>query len=110
MVVILLSVFRSALMARLIGAGWVKKAGLMTYPLYLNHYTLGMCLTPFLAMYIQNDALLLVTVSAIIMGSAWAIMTGPEIWLQDAARRAFLAGNRSVTVPMPTERQARNTR
>lgn len=109
MIVILLSVFRSALIARLIGAEWVKKAGLMTYPLYLNHFTLGMCLTPWLGLYIQNPVLLLAAVTAIIMAGAWAIMSGPEIWLQTAARRLLLDGKASVTIPMPEDNSRERT-
>jgi len=109
MAVMLFSVFRSHLVAKAIGAEWVKKAGLMTYPLYLNHFTFGMCLTPWLAGYIQNEVLLLIAVMSIILASAWAIMTGPEIWLQKLSRKWFLNQEQSVAIPMPGKKTAERT-
>lgn len=90
MIAIVASIFRSEMMARYIGARWVKQAGLMTYPLYLNHFAFGMWLTPLLAGYILNPVLLLAVVMTIILVCAWLILAGPEAWLQSLAKKVFL--------------------
>lgn len=94
MVVIVASIFRAEAIGKAIGAPWVKQAGLMTYPLYLNHFTFGMWLTPLLAGYIANPALHLLAVMAIILITAWAILAGPEAWLQSVAKRTLLKPKR----------------
>ncbi|WP_300396565.1 acyltransferase family protein [Henriciella sp.] len=100
--VIIASVFRSEFIARHFGAPWVKKTGLMTYPLYLNHFAFGMCLTPWLAAYIPYGPLLFVAVVAIVLAAAWAIMSGPEAWLQTVGRKALIRRKAQV-VRFPEE-------
>lgn len=103
MAAIVASIFRSEAIAKAVGAPWVKQAGLMTYPLYLNHFTFGMWLTPLLAGYIVNPALHLIAVMAIILLSAWLVLAGPEAWLQSAAKRYLLKGRAAAPRPVTSE-------
>lgn len=67
----------------------VRTMGLMTYPLYLNHYTFGMYLIGFLAPVVDSRAVLLVLCLTIVFGSSWAIVQWPERALQRGAKRAL---------------------
>ena len=64
----------------------MRPIGLMTYPLYLNHFVLGQALLPVLALFISNSLVLAVVLCAIILANAWFIARFPERWLQRIAR------------------------
>lgn len=70
---------------------WMKQLGLLTYPLYLNHFTVGMYLTPMLSPWCENRAILLLIVVTVIIGSSTLIVLGPERRLHDLGRRILLA-------------------
>jgi peptidoglycan/LPS O-acetylase OafA/YrhL len=61
---------------------WSRKLGLLSYPLYLNHYTLGMCVVAFFARaalgLLETFAL---SVSVVFLVS-YVIMTWPERAIQ----------------------------
>ncbi|QKV17933.1 acyltransferase family protein [Oricola thermophila] len=75
----------------------VKKLGLLSYPLYLNHYALGMVLVPSLfALGIDGGWVLLLSLF-IILSSSWLIMVGPEPMLRNLLRQAMFR-----THPLPS--------
>jgi hypothetical protein len=67
----------------------VTKPGLMTFPLYLNHYTLGRVLIySLISAHVGRPAVFAISL-AVIFGSSWLIMTIPEPAIQ-ARLRKFL--------------------
>lgn len=70
--------------------GVVRHLGLMTYPLYLNHYTLGTYLTP--ALFIsfgEHAAATWIALCAITAGSSWMVMKWIEPWGQQRLKGAL---------------------
>ncbi|WP_212523056.1 acyltransferase [Actibacterium sp. MT2.3-13A] len=70
-------------------ASVIRQLGLMTYPLYLCHFTLGMYATPWLAAQHPHRGVVLAGVLALIILTSWAVMRGPEQALQRRARGAL---------------------
>jgi peptidoglycan/LPS O-acetylase OafA/YrhL len=67
----------------------VTKLGLMTFPLYLNHYTLGRVLIySLISAHVGRPAVFAISL-AVIFGSSWLVMTIPEPAIQ-ARLRKFL--------------------
>ncbi|MHC9237357.1 acyltransferase family protein [Pseudooceanicola sp. 502str34] len=64
--------------------------GLMSYPIYLCHFTLGMYLVPFLEPYVGNAALLMTVTLLATLTLAYVITRGPEPWLQARLRAVLL--------------------
>jgi peptidoglycan/LPS O-acetylase OafA/YrhL len=84
--------------------GLVKKLGLLTFPLYLNHYTLGRVLVYNLARSNISTPIALALSVIIVCGSSWFIMLIAEPALQ-AKIRKFL--NLDSTVRQEAIRAAR---
>ena len=70
----------------------MRPVGLMTYPLYLNHFILGQALLPILAARITNSTVLLLVLFSILLANAWLIAQYPERWVQRKLRQALLGG------------------
>lgn len=68
----------------------MRPIGLMTYPLYLNHFVLGQALLPIMKQGIANTALLFLALLAILLGNAWLIAQYPERWIQRQLKQALL--------------------
>ena len=68
----------------------MRPIGLMTYPLYLNHFILGQALLPVLHSQIANPAMLFLVLFAILLVNAWMISQYPERWIQRNLRQALL--------------------
>lgn len=68
----------------------MRPIGLMTYPLYLNHFTLGAALTPILSDWIAGSLALFVVLFAIVLLNAWVMAHYPEKWLQKHLKRWLL--------------------
>jgi hypothetical protein len=67
----------------------VTKLGLLTFPLYLNHYTLGRVLIySLISAHVGRPAVFAISL-AVIFGSSWLVMTIPEPAIQ-ARLRKFL--------------------
>ena len=64
---------------------FTRQLGLMTYPLYLNHFVLGQAILPLFAKTLPAS-LLLPSLLSTLLAFAWFIAWGPERWLQRAAR------------------------
>lgn len=64
-----------------------KKLGLLTYALYLNHYTLGRVLVYKLASAGVARPLILASVVILVFGLSWLIVTGPEPAIQRWLRK-----------------------
>lgn len=101
---ILYSVFHGTAFQWVGGKALIKQAGLMTYPLYLNHFTFGMFLTPWLAQFIDSPTLLLLAVLAIVFTSSWLIMMGPERWLQAAGKKLLFRPRSAELLGLPQPR------
>ncbi|WFL75955.1 acyltransferase [Altererythrobacter arenosus] len=74
----------------------MRPIGLMTYPLYLNHFVLGQALLPILAGWISNSALLGTVLMAILLVNAWLIAQFPEQWVQRHLKTALLGNTKRV--------------
>jgi peptidoglycan/LPS O-acetylase OafA/YrhL len=62
----------------------LRDVGLMTYPIYLNHFVLGMTLVPALfALGLQRWLVFVLSLAAV-LGSSWFIMSVPERALRSA--------------------------
>lgn len=59
-----------------------RQLGLMTYPLYLNHFVLSQALVPVLVAWLPG-AMVFPVLMAILLGNAWLIAAYPERWIQD---------------------------
>lgn len=68
----------------------MRPIGLMTYPLYLNHFVLGAAITPVLAPVIASTAILFVVMLLILLFNAWIIAQYPERWVQKRLKKALL--------------------
>ncbi|MCA0921695.1 acyltransferase family protein [Pseudooceanicola nanhaiensis] len=64
--------------------------GLMSYPIYLCHFTLGMYLVPLLERYTDQSLVVIGVTLAATLGLAYVITRGPEPWLQGRLRRVLL--------------------
>jgi peptidoglycan/LPS O-acetylase OafA/YrhL len=67
----------------------VQRLGLMTFPLYLNHYSLGRVLVFSLVSSGLGEFSSFAIAFTLICGSSWLIMLYPEQMLQSALRRLF---------------------
>lgn len=69
--------------------GIVRNLGLLSYPLYLNHYTFGMVLVPSLfALGLGQGWVLLLSLS-IILATSWLVTIGPEPAVRGMLRQAL---------------------
>ncbi|QFT77349.1 acyltransferase [Erythrobacter sp. THAF29] len=84
----------------------MRPIGLMTYPLYLNHFVLGAALMPILAGWIANTVVLFVVMLAILLFNAWFMAQYLESWAQRHLKRALL-GSPRVRQPASQLREAR---
>lgn len=82
---------------------FMRQVGLMTYPLYLNHFVLGQALMPLFAMWIPNRIDLFLALFGTLLANAAFMATYPERWLQRGARkflfRDSVEGHKSGSVP-----------
>ncbi len=88
-------------LSRMLGF-WRKPIGNMgrlSYPLYLNHYTLGMVLVPALAGQGSGRAAAFAVSLAIVVASSYAIMRYPERWAQRLLRARLRARLKSGAAP-----------
>lgn len=60
----------------------MRPIGLMTYPLYLNHFVIGAALTPILSDWIASPFLLFAALFSILLLNAWVVAQYPEKWIQ----------------------------
>jgi peptidoglycan/LPS O-acetylase OafA/YrhL len=58
-----------------------RELGLMTYPLYLNHFVLSQALLPVMMQWLPGKAVFPI-LFALLLGNAWLIARFPEKWLQ----------------------------
>jgi peptidoglycan/LPS O-acetylase OafA/YrhL len=84
-------------------AAALRELGLLTYPVYLGHFTIGMYLLPALAVPISNRLVLLAVLLAIVFGLAWLVLRGPERALQMMAKKTLL----KPPLPVASDRLAR---
>lgn len=81
----------------------MRPIGLMTYPLYLNHFVLGQALLPVFALWISNSATLFFALFATLLANAWFIAQYPERWVQRYARKVLFrqsaptVGNKAIS-------------
>jgi peptidoglycan/LPS O-acetylase OafA/YrhL len=75
--------------------------GLLTYPIYLNHYVLGMTLVPALFAVGLPGPLVLVVSLASVVTTSWLIMKIPERRLQSILRSWLQVGDRRVIATPP---------
>lgn len=100
------SVAHGSTVRRLLG-GWTGPVGDMgrfSYPLYLNHYTLGMVLVPALAGYGFGRGTVFALSLGFVVVSSYLVMRYPERWIQQHLRarlRARLNG-KATGKPMLT--------
>ncbi|MCB2050833.1 MAG: acyltransferase [Novosphingobium sp.] len=67
----------------------MRPIGLMTYPLYLNHFVLGQALVPLFALWISSSAMLFVVLLVTLLANAWLISQFPELWIQRYLRKVL---------------------
>ena len=77
--------------------GMSRDLGRLSYPLYLNHYTLGMVLVPSLFALGMGSVGALVTALTIVFTSSWLVVLGPERIGQQWLRRL---------IPSPSKRSS----
>ena len=85
-----------------------RQAGLMTYPLFLNHFVLGQAILLYFVGSLP-DPLVMPAMLIFLIGLAWFISWGPERYLQDraiagvaralGAIRSFPAGRARSSAP-----------
>lgn len=68
----------------------MRPIGLMTYPLYLNHFVLGAALLPILTNWIESPALTFSLLFVILLANAWVMAQYPEKWIQRQFKRVLL--------------------
>lgn len=78
----------------------VRDLGRLSYPLYLNHYTLGMVLVPALFALGLAPVPALAVALALVVGSSWLVVRGPERWGQAVLRRAAERHGARTRVPL----------
>lgn len=61
----------------------MRPIGLMTYPLYLNHFVLGAALLPLLTSVIDSSGLVFALLFGILLANAWFMAQYPERWIQN---------------------------
>ena len=101
MVVLVASVFFRTRLGELLKPrrGLVTKLGLLTFPLYLNHYTLGRVMVySLISAHLARPAVLTISLG-FVFGSSWLIMLIPEPAIQ-AWLRKFLKLDASVAQPV----------
>lgn len=86
---LLLSILFKAEISATINGRLAKKLGLLTYALYLNHYTLGRVLVYKLISYQVARPLVLASTIVVIFGLSWLVITGPEPVIQRWLRKLF---------------------
>ena len=86
---LLLSILFKAEIGATINSRFAKKLGLLTYALYLNHYTLGRVLVYKLISYHVARPLVLASVIVLIFGLSWLVIAGPEPVIQRWLRKLF---------------------
>lgn len=69
---------------------FLRPVGLMTYPLYLNHFVLGQALMPLFAPWMPNRVGLFLALFGTLLANAAFIALVPERWLQRRARNLLL--------------------
>ena len=79
--------------------------GLLTYPLYLNHFTVGQSIVPVIARYVADRSILFAVTLAIMLVLAWLIMQWPER-LGQKAFRTLLLERQAPAGPAPGWRAA----
>jgi len=67
----------------------MRPVGLMTYPLYLNHFVLGQALLPLFALWTSNSATLFLVMFGTLLANAWFMAQYPERWIQKYARKVL---------------------
>ena len=65
--------------------GFTRQLGLLTYPLYLNHFVLGQAILPLFILALPAN-LVFPAIFVSLFAFAWFIAWGPERWLQRKAR------------------------
>ncbi len=99
------SVAGSAAVSRRLG-GWTRVAqdvGRLSYPLYLNHYSLGMVLVPALSAAGLGRTSAFGVSLGLVVGSSYLVMRYPERWIQKHLRarlRAQLKSSSTSREPM----------
>lgn len=80
--------FRDSIARRLSDGnrGLIRKLGMLSYPLYLNHYAFGLVIVPGLFALGMGTMSVLVLSCAIILSTSWFIMEGPEKAVRDFLR------------------------
>jgi peptidoglycan/LPS O-acetylase OafA/YrhL len=74
----------------------IRDLGRLSYPLYLNHYSLGMVLVPSLFAAGISAVLAFVISMTTILGSSWAVMRWPEAWAQSWMRRLLFVAPKTA--------------
>jgi hypothetical protein len=86
---------------------FVVKLGLMTFPLYLNHYTLGRVMVYSLVSSNLAAPISFAIAFTVICGSSWLIMIFPERMLQSRLRRLLgLSSGAERADPRQSEKQS----
>jgi peptidoglycan/LPS O-acetylase OafA/YrhL len=88
-VVLLLSILFKTEISTAINGRLAMKLGLLTYALYLNHYTLGRALVFELISHDVARPLVLASAIVLIFGLSWLVVTGPEPVIQRWLRKLF---------------------
>lgn len=88
----------------------IRKLGLLSYPLYLNHYAFGLVLVPGLFTLGLGDTSAFVLSAAIIVSTSWFIMDGPEKALRDLLDEQFERCTAAVVNALRLVRLGRDTR
>ena len=68
----------------------MRPIGLMTYPLYLNHFILGQSLLPVFGWWISNSAVLAAVLLAVLLANAWIMAQYPERMIQSRLKKVML--------------------
>ena len=87
MALFLLSVIFSSEIGEKLNTRMVRKLGLMTYALYLNHYTLGRVFVYELISAHVAASIVFVLALVVIFGLSWLIVVGPEPAIQRQLRK-----------------------
>jgi peptidoglycan/LPS O-acetylase OafA/YrhL len=87
--VLLFSVLFKVQISATINSRLAKKLGLLTYALYLNHYTLGRVVVYKLISDHVARPLVLASTLVLVFGLSWLVVTGPEPVIQRWLRKLF---------------------
>ena len=68
----------------------LRRLGMMSYPLYLGHFTIGMYLIPTAAQVVTSPMLLFLLAWSFVLMLAFIVAEYPERWIQQWARTALL--------------------